>query len=198
VNSSWAITTAAAAEPVSLTTAKLHLRVDSTDDDTILAIYISAAVGWVEEYLRRPLVARTITLKMDTFPAGQEIELPFPTVSAVSSVKYYDPAASLTTLSSADYWTVLAERHAPGLVILKDTAAWPSLQDDRPRAVEIVFVCGYGAAAADVPADIRNAILLIVAQLYENRVPEISGTIISRYAFAAESLLNPHRFYALA
>jgi len=33
----------------------------------------------------------------------------------------------------------------------------------------MLFTCGYGSAASDVPADIRQAALLIVGHLYENR-----------------------------
>jgi uncharacterized phiE125 gp8 family phage protein len=46
---------------------------------------------------------------------------------------------------------------------------------------------------ADVPAPVKHAVLLLVAHLYEQRTPEITGTIVAKVAFAVDALLSPYR-----
>lgn len=190
--------TAPAKKPVELVALKEHLRVDGVLEDAILDMYLGAAVAWVEDYTRRPLVNRTLKLTLDEFPVDGEIVLPTPTVSAVSSVKYYDEDGTLQTLSTSDYWTVLDEENGPGRVILKSTASWPDTQEDRPRAVEVTFVAGYGADSDSVPDEIRHAVLLLAAHLFETRVPVITGTIVTQVPFSIEALLQFRRFYYFA
>lgn len=192
------VVTAAALSPVALQTLKDHLKVTDTAEDTLLTGYLAAAVEWVEDYIKRPLITRTMKLTLDLFPASGQIELAMPPVSAVSHVKYYNTAGTLTTLSSSDYWTVLNETDGPGLVILKSSASWPDLQEDRPRAVEVTFTCGYGATVASVPNEIRQAILILAAHLWDARLKEVTGTIVSQYAFSVHALLAPRRFYTFA
>jgi uncharacterized phiE125 gp8 family phage protein len=45
---------------------------------------------------------------------------------------------------------------------------WPATEA-REDAITATFRCGYGDAAADVPASIRQAIILTVGHLYEHR-----------------------------
>lgn len=137
-------------------------------------------------------------MTLDVFPSGTEIELPFPPVSAVSHVKYYNTAGTLTTLSSSNYWTVLSLTDKPARVILKATAAWPELQDDRPQAVEVTFVCGYGSAYTDVPQEIRQALLILTAHLYTVRSKEETGIIVAQHQHSFKDILGPRRFHALA
>ena len=48
------------AEPVSVDTAKLHLRVTDTSEDTLIGGYITAAREWVENYTGQILVQREV------------------------------------------------------------------------------------------------------------------------------------------
>jgi len=193
----YIVTTPAADYPVSVQSLKDHLRITDATEDTLLAGYLAAATAWVEDYTRRALITRTVTLTLDAFPTSGVIELSYPPVSAVTSVKYYDTNNAQQTLASSKYWTALGEIDGAGSIILKSTESWPDLHEDRPRAVEVVYVCGYGATAdVSVPAEIRTAVLLVAATLAENRVMEISGTIVSQFKFSAEALLGPRRFYS--
>lgn len=190
--------TAPTVTPVTLAALKEHLRLTGTDEDSPLAIYLGAATAWVEDFTRRCVINRTLKLTLDLFPYLGQIELPRPNVSSVTFVKYYNTDGTLTTLSADDYWTVLNEPSGPGLIILKSSADWPDLQEDRPRAVEVTFVAGYGAATTDVPDDVRQAVMLLAAHLFENRVPIITGTIVSPVGFTVEALLHARRFHSFA
>lgn len=55
-------------EPVSLATAKAHLRVSITNDDTLIGVYIQAARELVETYLARSLVNKGYRQSHDFFP----------------------------------------------------------------------------------------------------------------------------------
>ena len=48
---------------VTITEAKLHLRVDQTAEDALLAIYISAAEDYITQYLNQPSIPQTAAIK---------------------------------------------------------------------------------------------------------------------------------------
>lgn len=62
------IEVAPAAEPVSLTLAKSHLRVTLATDDALIGIYIQAARELVETYISRSLVNKGYRQVLDFFP----------------------------------------------------------------------------------------------------------------------------------
>jgi uncharacterized phiE125 gp8 family phage protein len=171
------------ATPVSLAEAKAHLAVTHASDDTIIQLYLDAAVARVdgaEGVLGRCLVTQTWDYRLDAFPA--EIKVPLPTLQTVTSVKYFDPDGVEQTMDSADY-IVAGQRIVPG------DDGWPDIDTERPYAVTVRFVAGYGLAA-DVPAAIKAAILLYVGDAYANR--EAAGD----QAFenpAAMRLLRPYK-----
>lgn len=75
---------------------------------------------------------------------------------------------------------------------------WPpgiGQQLRRWDAVRVRYTVGW-ATETDVPAPIRQATLLLVAQLYENRVPEVDRTM-SKVSFAVDALLSPYRLVRL-
>lgn len=55
---------------VSLADAKLYLRVDHSDEDTLIAALVEAATGMVESMTRRSLIYQTYRLTLDAFPVG--------------------------------------------------------------------------------------------------------------------------------
>jgi uncharacterized phiE125 gp8 family phage protein len=108
--------TAPAAEPVSTSEAKSHLRVDTTADDTYIGTLITVARQNVESHLRRALISQTWEVVLDAFPAGV-IRLPKPPLASVTSIKYTDDEGNESTYSSANY--VVDSDTEPGRVVLK-------------------------------------------------------------------------------
>lgn len=184
------ITSEPAAEPVTLTEAKAHLRVTGTDDDTILAVYIKAARVRAEMFTRRAFVTQTLRLRLGVFPGERFIELPRPPLASVTSLKYYDSDNVQQTVDAASltegYEVVTDE--LVGKLVLRDGASWPSPVYARADAIEVIFVAGYGAYTA-VPETLRLAVLHLVAHYYENRVPVVQGTIVAPVPMHVESLL---------
>lgn len=186
-----ALVTAAATEPVSTSEAKAHLRVDTADEDTLIASYVSAAVKFIETQTG-PLITQTWDYKVDReWPLVNNyysIYLPFSPVQSVTSVTYLDIDGASQTLSASLYQTVLS---APNPYITKAyNQDWPQIRDV-PDAVTVRFVAGYGNAAA-VPAPIKAAILLMVGRLYEHREEVVVGGAPSVVPAGIDMLISPY------
>ena len=174
------LVTAPAAEPVSLADAKAHLRVDGTDEDTAITLAIKRAREEAETRLGRALIDQTWTLYLDWFPADGEIEIPFPPLGSVSTVKYVDTDGVLQTLATSEY--VVDTSGEKGRVYLDWEKSWPSIRVE-PNAVRVEFVAGYGAADSDVPAKFRAWILTRIGDHYAHREGLITGTIATPLKF---------------
>ena len=70
--------------------------------------------------------------------------------------------------------------------------AWPAPKRIA-NGIEIAFTAGYGEAVADVPAPIRQAVLLLVAHWYEHREPIEIGAAHTRIPHMVSELLQPYR-----
>jgi uncharacterized phiE125 gp8 family phage protein len=153
-------------EPVSVSDAKAHLRVDSDEDNFYIASLISAAREWVETYIDRTLVKTQWTLKMDRFPIG-DIELPRPPMMPLSvSLTFTSESGAVSVLASNLYRVDSAS--TPGVVRPLREADWPAYMDDA-NAITITYWAGYGDDGRSVSAAIRHAILMLVGQWYERR-----------------------------
>lgn len=207
------LVSAAASDPVSLAEAKLHLRVDTSEDDTLIEALISAAVDFATRFLGRALVDQTWDLYLDSFPhdpcsglfsisrhwrtayRDDSIHIPLPPLIEVLGVYYLDSAGIEQTFSPASY--VVDAYSDPGRIVLTTSGAWPAPKDVA-NAVRVRFRAGYidtsvSPAEASVPAAIKAAILLTVGDLYANREETVAG-VINRASFTVERLLRPYRF----
>lgn len=182
----YVIATAPAVEPVSLTTAKEHLRLTTNDDDATVQLLIQAAREIAEARLGKVLVTQTWDLYLDAFPGGDIVIAKYPLLS-VTSVKYTPEGASQATVTSATYSVDIISK--PGRIVLQTGYSWPSDVLIEVNGVVVRFVAGYGATAESVPAFIRQAILLLVSDLYENRESYVVGTSYYSLPTAAERLL---------
>lgn len=183
-----------AVEPVSLEEVKAHLRIADDDSDTLLPIYIAAARQWIDGndgWLGRALVSQTWELTLDEFPTS-EIRLPLPPVQSVTSVKYDDGDGIEQAIDSADYY--LDTTGGVGWVVPLANVSWPATLAG-VNTVRVRFVAGY-ATAADVPAPIRAAILLMVGHLFANREAVMSGpNDIRQLPLGVDALLAPYRVF---
>lgn len=183
--------TAPAAEPITLAQAKAHLRVDHADDDAMIEAIIQAARQRAEHETGRTLTTQTWERVLDAFPAA-EIELGVPPVRSVVSVTYADPSGATQVMDSDLY--VLDAIREPGWLL--PVSAWPSTAQT-VNAVRIRFIAGFGDGG-DVPAAIRQWMLLHIGGMYDNR----SSTVVAPGVVAAElpnqflnGLLDPFRVY---
>jgi len=181
-------TAAPSEKPVTLAEAKAQCRVDHSDEDTKIAAFIAAATGHLDGYtgiLGRALV--TQTWRQDFSAFASKLRLPLKPVASITSVTYYDGDNAQQTLSSSVY-ELLTDAAGPYLA-LKPDQDWPGTYD-RAAAVSVTFVAG--AAVADVPEEIKQAILLMVGHWYENR-EAVTEAKMSDLPLAVDALLRPYR-----
>jgi uncharacterized phiE125 gp8 family phage protein len=184
-------------EPVSVTEAKLHCRVDITEDDALIGSLIMAARQYAEEIAGRAFISQTWDYILDQFPGCDRIVLPRPPLISISSVKYtlYESGATSTFSASSYFADTYAE---PGAVILKPGYDWPGDALYPANGVQVRYVAGYGSAGANVPQPIRQAILLMVGAYYENREAfMVTGAVPKELPMGVEALLWPYRILAV-
>lgn len=155
-----------AAEPVALAEAKAFLRVDGTAEDSFIGTLITAARLHVEGTTGRALLAQSWRTVCDDWPESRMVKLPVGPIVSLSEIRVYDAEGAATILSLAQFQpetkTMPARIHLPTTI-----AGMPVLRDR--AAIEIDYVVGYGNDAADVPQDLRQALLMLVGYWFEHR-----------------------------
>lgn len=181
------IVTAPAVEPVSSAEAKLHLRVDVSTDDALIATLIKAARRHVENVTNSALISQTWDVYFEHF--GSLMELPLPPLQSVTSVKYLDTDGTQQTLSDSVYRVLDGPR---GRIELAYGQSWPSLYSVR-QPITVRMVCGYGDAGTDVPESILAAMKMLIAHWYENReAAQGSSMAVKPVPMAVTALLTAY------
>lgn len=162
-----------AAEPVSLTELKTHLRVDHDEDNARLEGLITTARQAVERDTGRSLITQTWELRLDAWPS-RAIALPHPPVQSVSGITYVDSSGVTQTWSSTEYAVDIYS--VPGLVRLAYGYSWPNIRGDE-RGIAVTYVTGYGASGTNVPYELRQAVLLRAQMEYDGWNADALGTM---------------------
>jgi uncharacterized phiE125 gp8 family phage protein len=174
-----------AEEPVSLVEARAHLRLESGEDDYISNL-IAVARRHCESFQGRAYVTKTWDLYLNAFPC-ECIRVPLPPLQEIRYIQYRDNTGVIQTLDPSDF--VVDAFSEPGLICRAYGKSWPTTYPEI-NSVQIRFVAGYGTAA-DVPQEVKHAILLKVADLYEHRGGDEGFD--KNISEAIESLLWPDR-----
>lgn len=170
-------------EPVTLAQAKLHCKVEVTQDDERLTDWIRAAREAAEGETWRALLTQEWRWSVDRFPAADAIWLlPKGQLQAVVSLKYFDATGTLVTLPATEY--VVDADSEPARLRLAYGKSWPATYDIL-NAVQLTFRCGW-ASPEDVPRLIKSGMLLLIGHWYKNRESTISGTIIAKVPDSVE------------
>lgn len=170
-------------EPVTLDAAKLHLKVDTTDDDALIATLITAARVRAEWHTGRAFLTQSWMLWRDCW--AELVEIPLPPLQSVTAVSVYAPDGTATVIDPAAYTVDTASQ--PARILF---GCIPPIGLRAINAVAIAFDAGYGASPDDVPAPVREAILEIVAEFYAHR-----GDGPEDIALSAQALLAPYRIF---
>lgn len=181
-------TAAPATEPVTLAEAKLHLRVDHSADDALIGVLIAAAREQAEHRTGRSLIDQQWTLTLDAFPDA--IRLRMGRVTAISEVRYVDPAGATQVLAPASYTLDNAADYANWLFPAAGYT-WPATID-QPNAVTVVYRAGE-ASAANVPVSVKQWILLLVGQWYAHREAGAEKAITEQPRAFTDGLLDALR-----
>lgn len=160
------LVTPPAIEPVTLAEAKAHLRVGHDDENDLIATLIVAARRQVEARTGLALIAQHWTVLRDDWTMDGIVPLPVMPLMAIDEVAVFGDDGEKAVIDPAHYHADLASR--PPRLLLRGSRVWA-----RPgrigNGIAITVQAGFGAAAADVPAPIRQAILLMVAHGFAHR-----------------------------
>ena len=155
-------------EPITLAEAKNYLKVDSTDDDTLISNLIATAREMAEAESGQVFITRSIELVYDTAP--DSIEIPYRPIQEVTKIETISEAGVKSTVSDSLYNVDVSGTILPARIRLKTGCVWPEHRDF--ASFIITVKAGYGDAGANVPSPIRQAILQIIGHLYENRTSQ--------------------------
>ena len=161
---------------------KAHLRVDHSDEDTLIQSLRDAAIAWIEDYCNTRLGDVTAVGYIDYFYSAR---FPVGPINSITSITYKDTAGSTQTLDASKYWYDIKTKSAR---ITFDSV--PDLYDDTFNAVQINMNLGY--PEADVPEPILHAIRLLVGHLYENR-QQVTRTNVYELPLGIHALVSPYR-----
>lgn len=176
-------------EPLSLNEAKEHLRIDHGEEDALILRLIASARETAESLTGRAFTTQSWKFWRDGWPLSRAIEIPKPPLAAVTAVTVVSRSGTESVLSSDAY--IVDGASVPGRIVFKSAASLPAELAD-VNAISVAFQAGYGANGASVPAAIRNAMLDLIAHLYEarGRAPaEPPGGVFAQLAPFRVSLL---------
>lgn len=154
---------------VTTSEAKLHLRVDSADEDALIGVYITAAEQMAIALLDRGVYADDTALgaakaaapgELDTAIAAYESAIAAAEALADETAK----AASIQTAGNGLLRAKVAHRHAMDGMVVNEA--------------------------------IKAAVLLIVGHLYAHREDVVAGVSVAKLPNGAEWLLAPYKVYA--
>jgi uncharacterized phiE125 gp8 family phage protein len=180
----WKVTTAPAKEVWTLSEVKNYLKVDTSADDTLITTLLQSAREVAERYLNQALITQTITEKLDRLNSPV-LYLSVSPVIAVSSLQYADSQNTTQTYNSSNYIVDTFEKPARLSVAYGKT--WPTLYGNI-NDVTITYTAGYNTEPSGVPMQIRQAVLMMVADGYDNR-----EDYIKKLPTASEYLLDQYR-----
>jgi len=193
IHTAKTIVTAPTIEPVTLNQAKAHLRVTGNDDNDYIESLIQMAREVTEDLTGRAIITQTWKAFYSDWPSDDFFKLPLPKLQSVTHVKYKGTTGTQTTWASAEY--IVDTDREPGRVSLDYNESWPSATLYPNLPIEIQFICGYGATAEDVPAALKQAMLLLINHFYQARSPIQYGGTVADVPWTYKQLLYNYRVY---
>jgi uncharacterized phiE125 gp8 family phage protein len=157
-------------EVVTLTEAKAHLKVTSTDEDTLIQSYLNAAIQRCENYRQSTIMSSTWEVYLRTWQ--NSVNLQKHPVTAINSVTYYDDDNVAQTVLAANYR--LQDFRVPCRLEFDSNFDAPEYYD-REFPIVINYQAGFTYAASGSYAIIKEAIFAELGTYNEIRQTEMAG-----------------------
>tara|TARA_Y100000004_G_scaffold194481_1_gene259192 strand:- start:17346 stop:18005 length:660 start_codon:yes stop_codon:yes gene_type:complete len=188
---------AATTQVVTTAELKSQLRIDTSDEDTLLATYISAATQMAENYCNRHFITAKYKLWFNDLPSKFSLYYPDCKFNFNGDNKdgLYFLASEGTsyTYSHISNWFCNTNSN-PNIVKLHNTPSTAidtnNLDGENEQIYYFQFQTGIGDAASDIPDAIKQAIKLIASDMYYFREDRKRA-----FPMASEILLQPYKCY---
>lgn len=181
-------------EPVTLEVAKWHLVVDHDEDDLLIYNAIKAARQHIEARCNRAIVRQKWRIYRDGGLGAMKLQPAM--VREVEQVQYIDTAGATQTLASSVYTFDVPRQE----LYLAYGQSWPSARAIASSVWADVWAGEYTVASpvdilAEIPEDIKTAILMMVEDLYEHRGRQSEISLYGNRAF--DALIRPYVTYEI-
>jgi uncharacterized phiE125 gp8 family phage protein len=177
-------------EPLDLAEVKTFLRLDASEDDVAVSDLIAAARTRIEAATGLSLMTQGWRLLLDDWPASGEIALPLAPIAEVDDVRVVGADEAAMTVDPAHYIADVASR--PARLVLRSSRLWPK-PGREALGIEIDVTTGYGDEPQSVPLALRQAVLHLVAEAYENREGGLRQALSGRLPPLVAELIAPYR-----
>ena len=177
-----------AALPVTLAELRAHLRLsdgfpEDTAEDALLLTYLETATAQIEARTGQALVGRPCTLRVGQWSASGHLVLPLGPVEAIDAFAWVGGAPG----PDVPPGELVVE---PGRTRQRVTGPGGGALPPIPagNSAELGFTAGR-ASPAEIPADLRQAVLMLAAHRFEIR----DGAEAPGLPAAVAALVAPHR-----
>lgn len=161
--------TTVAREALPLAELRDHLRLgtgfaEEGLQDGLLESYLRAALAAIEARIGKVLMARRFLWVLEDWRDPVAQALPVAPVRSIETVELVDASGEVLTVDPERY-RLAVDAHRPRL------AARGMLLPSAPAdgRVRVRFDAGFGPDWADVPVDLRQAVILLAGEFYERR-----------------------------
>lgn len=139
--------------PLDLAALRLHCRIDFDTEDSMLEIYLGAAVEYAQHATGRQFLAARLRYVTDGFPCHRRpLRLPAGPLIQVEAVRYLDSDGLEQTLAPTDYVVISAME--PTQILPAPGKHWPIFPHHWHGQVWVDFSAGYATpCTADSGAD---------------------------------------------
>jgi uncharacterized phiE125 gp8 family phage protein len=172
---------------LSLADAKAYLRVDHSSDDNLIEDLVQVAVDHVVATANTRWKSTTAYGYLEGFFYSR---FPVGPVTAVTAVEYIaQGGTTYTTLPTGKYY-----------YSIQGGQAWiqfhnyPALKTEAAERVRISFTYGYDGSIYQRPTQLKQAAKMMVAHLYDNRLPVVVGPRMNTMPFHVEALTSTFRY----
>lgn len=172
----------------------LHLGTGFIDDgsqNNVLQAYLNAALAAVEARTGKALYQRRFVWLVHGWISDGAQGLPISPVKSIESLRIISSSGMENIIENTEY-LLCKDKHFPAL---KAASGYLPHIPQGGRA-EITVEAGFGPTWPDIPADLRQAILMLAANFYENRYG--GGNQQSELPASVLALLEPYRKFRLS
>lgn len=178
---------APASEPITLTEAKQHCRVDISDDDTIIGTCITSARQFIENVLGRRLATQTWDLILDRFPWGvHDMRCPYGPWQSITYIRYIDLNGNVQTMATSDY-NLDSTSFEPRIYL-----SWAKIYPV-PRPIQNAVTIRHISGCATVGENLKSAVKMRTKHLYDEARGVLDPFKLEKTRSAFDSIMAQER-----